>query len=103
MTLREARERRGLSLRRLEEEIAVHRGMLSQVERGERRIPHGIAGPWARALGLSVRQLFALSDAAQAEHRREIAAEELARSPLKIEDLIVGGSPLFYMTEDTCQ
>jgi transcriptional regulator with XRE-family HTH domain len=80
MTLREARERRGLSLRRLEEEIGTHRGMLSQVERGERRIPHGIAGAWARALGLSTRELFALSAEARFEREREVAALVIARA-----------------------
>jgi transcriptional regulator with XRE-family HTH domain len=85
-SLRRLREQRGLGLRELARRIDAAPGVVSLVERGLRGVPPGLAMRWALELHISTRQLFLLAATARVEHRREIAAQELAR--------ILAGQPI---------
>jgi len=77
--LRHLREQRGLTLRALAERAEVNPGLLSMIERGQRQAPRHVAVALARELGIELGEVFELSLQAQAEHRRNLAINEIER------------------------
>lgn len=58
--LREARHKKGLSLRQLGREIGVSHVFIGEVERGKRKLPVDRAEAWADALDLDADRLRAM-------------------------------------------